>query len=63
MEVWNTNFSFLPPFSRMPSEPLLQPAASKTWAALSGLNSNFVLGDTKRFGLFRKLDVAMPVRP
>src|SRR6188474_1533138 len=35
IEVWKTNLSFLPPFSRMPSEPFFQPAFSRMSAALS----------------------------
>src|SRR4029453_11639325 len=48
IEVWYTNFSFLPSLPRMPSEPFFHPAASRIWLALSTLYSNFVLLDTKR---------------
>src|SRR5215212_2434925 len=51
IEVWKTNFSFLPSFARTPSAPLVQPALSRTAFALSMLNSYFVVLDAKRSGL------------
>jgi hypothetical protein len=53
----------LPPFSRTPSAPFFQPAASRIWLALSVLNSTLLFGERYFGGLFRKLAVAMPVRP
>ena len=51
IEVWKTNFSFLPSFARMPSVPLVQPALSRMAFALSMLNSYFVVLEAKRSGL------------
>ena len=50
-------------FSRTPSAPFFQPAASSRALALSTLNSHLVFVDLKRGGLFMKFAVAMPVRP
>ena len=53
MEVWYTNLSRLPSFTRTPSGPRLQPAASRIWLALSTLNSHRVLAERKRDGALR----------
>ena len=63
MDVWYTNFSFLPSLALIPSGPFFQPAASSSWLAFSTLNSQVVLLERKRSGLLRKLPVATPVRP
>ena len=63
VEVWKTYLSFLPSLTRMPSAPRFHPAASRTWFALSTLNSHLVLGERKRAGWLSTLRVAIPVRP
>src|SRR5262245_1658264 len=63
IDVWNTNFSFLPSLALMPSGPFFQPPASSIWLALSTLNSHLVVLETNRSGLLTKLPVATPVRP
>ncbi len=63
VEVWNTYFSFLPSFSRMPSAPLVQPASSRILLALSMSNAYFSLGDLNRLGALTKLAVATAPRP
>jgi hypothetical protein len=51
--VWKRNFILRPPFSRTPSAPRFQPAASRILLARSGSNSNFVFVEVNRGGLFR----------
>src|SRR5262245_49880040 len=63
IEVWYTNFSFLPSFARIPSDPFFQPAASRIWLALSTLYSHFMFLDETRDGALRKLAVVRPRRP
>ena len=63
VEVWCTNFSLRPPFSRTPSLPRFQPAASSSALAFSMLVSIFRLRLVTGAGLFRMLGVATPARP
>ena len=50
IEVWSRNFSRLPSLARIPSAPRFQPASSRTWLALSTLNSQRVFLDWNRLG-------------
>jgi hypothetical protein len=52
--VWKTKRRRLPSLTRMPSAPRRQPAASRTWFALSMLNSHRVFLDCKRGGAFTR---------
>ena len=53
IEVWYSSFSLLPSFSRMPSAPGFQPAASSSLAAFSMLNSHDVFLETNFSGPLR----------
>src|SRR6266404_9907009 len=63
IDVWETIFNFLSPLARIPSAPRFQPAASRTWFALSTLNSHRVFLDAYFGGELRKFAVAWPPRP
>ena len=63
IEVWNSSFKRLPSLTRTPSEPLAQPASSRSALALAGSNAKRVPFETKRSGPLTVLAVGFPVRP
>ena len=63
IEVWKRNLSRLPSLARIPSAPRFQPAASRTWLALSTLNSQRVFLERKRDGRVEEVGAGLPAAP
>src|SRR5215468_9387325 len=63
MAVAKSILSRLPSRARTPSAPRFHPPLSRSWFALSMLNSQRMFFDRKRSGLLSQLPVACPRRP